>query len=95
MSDLNYLKSKCDQFGSYFFTKDSMAYWNSKVVKVLRIDPNTYRMVTSERMDMDSPRLYTVREFTILSDSVRDTVIGEFQQYTSAREANKHIKDGI
>ena len=95
MSDLDYLKAKCDQFGNYFFTPGAMRFFNSRIGKVLRIDENTYRMVTSERMDMDSPRLYTVREFTVLSDSVRDTVIGEFQQYTSTREANKHIKDGI
>ena len=94
MSDLNYLKSKCDQFNNYFFTPEAMRFWNSRIGQVLRVDANTYRVVTSERQE-NEPRMYTVREFSILHDRVSDTVIGEFQQYATRTEANKHLKDGI
>lgn len=95
MSDLDYIKAKCDQFGYTFFERESMRFWNSRIGKVLRINENTYRMVTSERMDYESPRKYTVREFVINANSITRSDVSEFQEFYTSHEANSHIKDGI
>ena len=97
MSDLNYLKAKCDQFGNYFFDRESMDFFNSRIHDVLRIGPKTYRVITSEQMDSIDPRMFTVREFVIdeANGNVdRDNVSG-FMEYATIYEARNHIKDGI
>ena len=94
MSDLNYIKAKCEQFGNTFFDPEAMRFFNSRIGKVLRIDSNTYRIITSERFE-DEPRRYTVREFSIMHNSVRTNSVSEFQEYATREEAIKHIKDGI
>lgn len=96
MSDLDYLKSKCEQYNNYFFTQGALEFFNSTIGKVLRIDANTYRVVTGEKFE-DNPRRYTVREFVIdqSAGSVYDSNVSDFQEYATRAEAIKHLKDGI
>lgn len=96
MSGLNYLKSKCEQYNNYFFTQGALEFFNSRIGMVLRINENTYRVVTGEKFE-DNPRRYTVREFVIdqSAGSVYDSNVSGFQEYATQAEAVKHIKDGI
>ena len=76
----------------YYFTKDTMEFFKSKVYDVfVKIDENTYRFITSEKGPLTtSKRLYSIREYKIDTDSI--TTLGNFQGYTSLAQARKHIK---
>lgn len=91
--DMNYAKAISERNGQHWFDEDVMRYFNSRVLESswTKIDDDTYRFISSERMNFNSPRLYTVRQFTISTGTV-DTV-GEFQRYKTSREALKNIRN--
>ena len=74
------------QAGFHFFDAGSLRFFNSKISRQLY---GGCYFITSERYSDNTARLYTVRKATI--DGQIDTV-GEFQQYTSSRDARKAIK---
>lgn len=101
MSDLDYLKSKCERYDNNFFDEDAMAFFNSRIHDVVRMGSTqtvkSYRVITSERMELTDPLRFTVRHFIV--DDIEQVVIlnniGAFRQYETLNEARLHIKDGI
>lgn len=84
-SGINEIKSFAASQGSYFFSRQSMRFFNS------RIGAKVYRgcyFITSEQFDHKSPRLFSAR-FIRPNGSIE--TIGEFQQFKTAREAAKFI----
>lgn len=71
--------------GNYWFTKDSMRFFNSRVLPVVYCG---HYFISSEQ-DGTKPRFYTIR--FAMSDGSIETV-GDFQQYSTAGEAKKAIK---
>jgi len=71
--------------GHHYFSPDTMRWFNSRVSDT--IYPVTYGafLVTSERRDHETPRLYTVR-FADLTGRI--STMGEFQQYRSLSGAH-------
>jgi len=71
----------------YWFSKDTMRYFNSRISEELFFDPDKKLIyfVSSERMNLDNRRLYTIRSYDPKLKSV-DT-FGEFQEYDSLSKA--------
>jgi hypothetical protein len=59
----------------HFFTKDMMRFFRSRVLSEVFAGTKEVYFVTSERMDSNHPRAYTVRAYNPKTDSIR-TVLG-------------------
>jgi hypothetical protein len=70
--------------GMFFFTPDTMSFFDSKVEGFYPSPDGAY-FTTSEQFDDQSPRLWTVRHIT---DNGKTDTIGEFQEYTTPTAAN-------
>lgn len=101
MSDLNYLKAKCERYGNYFFDPGAMEFFNSHIHDIVRIDSTSrfksYRVITSDRMELTDPIRFTVRHFVIddRDGRVTNRNASEFRQFETLNEARLHIRDGI
>ena len=73
--------------GGYFFTPDTMKFWDSRIESELI---NNEYFVTSEPDMYGKNRKYTVRHFTGNYTGIE--TIGEFRQYGSAGMAMAAIK---
>ena len=68
----------------YFFYPDTMRFFSSRIQ---RTPPYKGRVfVTSERMNWNSPRLYSVR---VIKPSGNIETIGDFQGFTSRQSAHR------
>lgn len=84
--DLALIKAANRNHGGYFFSPDSMRFFNSRVSEKVHQGPGGIYFVTSEQFDARSTRLYTVRRFDPSGKGI-DTV-GEFQQHSTSRQAH-------
>jgi len=73
--------------GYFFFSPDTMRFFNSEIES--EIIKGKY-FITSERMKLSMPKLYTIREAK--ENGSIDTV-GNFQQYTIKMNALLFIKN--
>lgn len=81
------VKEKAKSCGSHFFDKDTMRFFNSRIVgNVINHskDPRIAYFVTSEKRD-DEPRLYTVRK----QIGCRIESASKFQEFGSAAAAKR------
>ena len=82
------------EIGHHYFDRSTMRAFNSKVESgAVAIhdesgQPTRARFITSERMNDEHPRLYTIREAQ--PDGTIETV-GEFQQYRTRDAARKDL----
>lgn len=82
----------------HFFDKDTMRFFNSRVIEYFRGNGETAYFITSEKFDSNSKRLFTVREvkrvkvksFHGYKYSI-DTV-EEFQAFKTSAAAKKYIE---
>lgn len=90
--DTRSLRNYCDGY-TYFFAPSSMRFFNSRIGSNAYTTVNPFKtlFVTSERFDDKSRRLYTVRLYDCRTHDI-DT-IGEFQEYRTARAANKAARE--
>lgn len=75
-----------ERHGFHWFSQSAKRFFNSRWPDIAYRGVGGEYFVTSERMDMDHKRLYTVRQ--ALPDGQIDTV-GEFQAYRTSKAANK------
>jgi hypothetical protein len=80
--------------GDYFFSPDTMRYFNSKVYDdIVHIENQGIGFITSERdhsyLDRQPKRLYTVRMMT-LDGQIKK--LSEFQQFTTLNQARAFLK---
>ncbi len=81
------IKRNNKQNSRYFFDKQTMKFFNSKIESKLYAD-NTF--ITSERENLQIPRTYTIR---IALDNGREIgTIGKFQQFESLISAREYRK---
>lgn len=76
------VKSKSKGF---FFNKDSMKFFSSRLVDEVFPSNKEVFFVTSEKFDHKSPRLFTVRVLDLGSGSI--ITVGEFQGYETKTQA--------
>jgi NADPH-dependent ferric siderophore reductase len=87
MSTIMEIKENNKQNSRYFFNKQTMKFFNSKIESKLYAD-NTF--ITSERENLQAPRTYTIR---IALDNGREIgTIGKFQQFESLISAREYRK---
>ncbi len=72
--------------GLYFFSRDTLRFFRSRISTRVHQGPGGIYFVTSEQFDERSSRLYTVRCFNPASAGI-DTV-GEFQEHPTAYQAH-------
>ena len=72
--------------GFHFFDQAAMRFFGSRILPTVHTDGHRVLFVTSERYDDRTPRLYTVREFD--PTTARIDTVGDFQGYTTARQAH-------
>ena len=80
------IKRRNEEIGQFFFSKGAMRFFKSI------IGSSVYRgcyFITSERFDMDTPRLFTVRKS--MPDGSVDT-FREFQEFKNSQAAKNYIK---
>lgn len=68
--------------GQHFFDPQSMRFFNSKIESEL-IEGRYF--ITSERYDLDSPKLYTIRQISDKGQILDD--LGEFQEFATLENA--------
>lgn len=77
--------------GYYFFTPDSMSFFNSRIGAIYHgaspVDWNIF--ITSEKYDWNSPRLYTIRQL-LIDGSTR--TISAFQEYAYLSTAKRAVE---
>lgn len=85
------VKSANKAAGLHFFDKDTIRFFNSKIQPVAYTkDGLTAYFISSEQMDYNSPRKYSIRK-SDLKTGVTGTV-GEFGEFSSVTEANQALK---
>ena len=80
--------------GSYFFSKDTMRFFNCIVDEFGYIDyiSGDIYIITSERFDYNAPRLYTVRRFKLNGDNFYDhECINRFQEFKNYEDAYERL----
>jgi hypothetical protein len=68
--------------GGHFFDASAMRFFNSKIESEL-IDGKFF--ITSERFDMDCPKLFTIRQISETGQILDD--LGEFQEFDTLHGA--------
>ena len=87
------MKRMNKEAGQFWFSPQTLRFFNSRISSlVVQAEQNEdlKLFVTSERMDWNSPRLYSVRVFNYSTCKV-DTV-GEFQEYATLEDAKAAAK---
>ena len=79
-----HVKSYCWNRGSHFFSPDTMRFFSSRIQTTPPYKGRVF--VTSERMNWNSPRLYTVR---VVKPSGHIETIGDFGGFTSRQSAHR------
>jgi len=85
------LKQTNKNNGMYFFSKDTMKFFNSKIEFKLINKNNKQYFITSERYYKDDPKLYTVRMVTDEKASIQ--TVSEFQEFNTIEKARQYIKE--
>jgi len=84
--------------GSHFFDRDTMKFWNSRVLpsSLTRVEADRFRFITSEQAFGDEQRLYAVREASFrIDDGAERVTITTIERHTSAARARAHKLDGL
>ena len=84
---MSHIKSYCWNRGSHFFSPDTMRFFNSRIQTTPPYKGRVF--VTSERMNWNSPRLYTVR---VVKSSGHIETIGDFGAFTSRQSAHRYAE---
>lgn len=79
---INDIKS---QHKGHWFDKETMRFFNTKVVSNVYPSIGKVFFVSSEKFDNKSPRLYTVRSFDLSDGSVN--TVGDFQEFPTKIQA--------
>ncbi len=89
MADIRRESLKGDR---YFFARDTMRHWGSRIEGGPYQGPGGVFFVTSERgAHNDSPRRFTVREWR--AEKCRIHTLGEFQGFRTREDARQAAKD--
>jgi hypothetical protein len=88
---LEQIKQYNSEHGFYFFSPDTLRFFNSKVYPGFIHTPAGVVFITSEKFDYRSPRLYTVRVM-VEDGSVNEFAGCEFQQFPTIRAARKFAR---
>lgn len=89
--NIEQIKERHTAAGFYFFSPDTMRFFNSKVHNPTHTGAfGIVYFITSEQFDNDSVRLYTIRQFNPKTCEV-DTY-EEFQAYATLYQATKALK---
>ena len=76
--------SEMKQLDSKWFSKGTMKFFNSKIES----QPNKDNIfITSERMELDQKKRFTLRKFNTETNKVN--TLGEFQEFGTIEEARK------
>ena len=81
---MSHIKSYCWNRGNHFFSPDNMRFFNSRIQTNPPYKGRVF--VTSERMNWNSPRLYSVRA---VQPSGNIQTIGDFGGFTSRQSAHR------
>jgi len=84
------IKLQAEENGSHFFSESTLRFFNSRIYSTVYQGPGGIYFVTSERIDTDHPRVFTVRQFQPPGNI---KTVGEFQQYKRAEAARKAAKE--
>ena len=87
MLNMNDVKRIHESKGLYFFSKDTIKFFHSRIGDTLYGDKY---FVSSERMDNTVPRRYTVREFDAETGYIN--TVGDFGGFNTKTQAVKYIK---
>lgn len=79
-----HVKSFCWNRGSHFFSPESMRFFSSRIQSNPPYKGRVF--VTSERMNWNSPRYYSVR---VVKPSGHIETIGDFQGFASRQSAHR------
>jgi hypothetical protein len=82
MENMKEAKAISKANGGHFFDAQAMRFFNSKIESEL-IDGKFF--ITSERYDMDSPKLYTIRQISETGQILDD--LGDFQEFDTLHGA--------
>lgn len=84
---MSHIKTFCWNRGSHFFSPDTMRFFSSRIQMTPPYKGRVF--VTSERMNWNSPRLYTVR---VVKPSGHIETIGDFGGFTSRQSAHHYAE---
>jgi hypothetical protein len=84
---INAIREADRRAGRYFFSPDTMKFFNSRILPTVYEGPGGVYFLTSEKFrgsdGVSAPRKYTIRQFT--SDPVNIRTVAGFNQMTRRR----------
>ena len=91
MKTLSDIKAAAEKHGSHWFDRDTMAFFNTRLQsKAYPMDNGDILFVTSERVDADHPRRYSIRRAYFDGEGrFQIRTIGDFQEYATADKAHR------
>jgi len=87
-SKMQAVKNCNKSHGGHWFSTDTMKFFRCRLPKTVIAEKY---FITSEQFDTNSPRLFTIR--SIEWETGKIDTIGEFQQFESAKEAEKWLQN--
>lgn len=93
---IDQIKKRNTDSGHHFFSKGTMKWFKSRTSSFVYYNPKDEIgfFVSSERQDMDSPRLYTVRGVSLIT-GIMNQYGSTFQRFTSTHQANEFIHTAL
>ena len=99
INNIDQLITTSERLGGHFFDKDTMKFFNSRVLSDLyRVDDSKGYFVTSERYE-DEPRTYSVRYYVVTHDDEKNSdyidisSVDEGFRLATAYQAKKMAKE--
>ena len=86
---LSEVKASSKRHGWTWFSQETTCFFGSKYPKFAYKVNNDAYFITSEQMEKDCPRRYSIRACDLLTGSI--TTVGEFQEYSLKEEAGKAL----
>ena len=81
------IRAKNKEAGKYFFSRNSMRFFNSKIES--GVLEGQY-FITSERYEPEQPKMYTIRKALETGHIIN---MGEFRQFYTVEEAKDYINN--
>lgn len=85
MATLSRIKEANKEKGYHWFSRATMRFFRSRVYGETFDTPTGALFVSSEQYDDESPRLFTIRRFTVATGVIG--MVGEFQEFDTKASA--------
>jgi len=88
---INQIKELNKTKGFFFFSPDTIRFFNSRTDQTAIVVNHIAYFITSEQREHDTPRKYTIRKANLDTGNIE--TIGEFHSFDTHRDAKKALME--